>query len=380
MTIALHGNLRDFGMGEVFQLIGQQRKTGVLEVRGAQGEMELRFDAGGVVSAAPSTDRPDAALVEMIVRCGVVPRDRLDELERTADGEQSLVPQVVAAGLLDTEALREVEDLLTRETIFDLLRWEDGSFRFVSQAIEHDRPPERLLGAEQVLMDGLRMVDEWHAFASDLPGEQMVFRRRGSLEEYRLSAAGRAAPSTADAERVFMLVDGRSPVRRVIDLSRLGTFAAMRTLVHLARSGWIEPVRGMRDRTGRVASAAQASETRRRIAVAAPFALLAVLAILAWMRSAPEPAPFAIRASVLEQARTQMATAQWRSLLLAHRLATGHWAADLEEVAKWAGSAAGALTRSERDAYHVQGRAEGPIVLAPDRGSDPSNLSNRSKL
>ena len=58
MTVALHGNLRDFGIGEVFQLIGQQRKTGVLEVRGQQGEVELRFDAGGVVSAAPIGGAP----------------------------------------------------------------------------------------------------------------------------------------------------------------------------------------------------------------------------------------------------------------------------------------------------------------------------------
>ena len=90
MTVALHGNLRDFGIGEVFQLIGQQRKTGVLEVRGEQGEVELRFDSGGVVAAAPAAERPDAPLVEMIVRCGVVPRDRLAELEREAEANEPL--------------------------------------------------------------------------------------------------------------------------------------------------------------------------------------------------------------------------------------------------------------------------------------------------
>ena len=38
MAVALRGNLSDFGIGEVFQLIGQQRKTGVLEVDGATAE------------------------------------------------------------------------------------------------------------------------------------------------------------------------------------------------------------------------------------------------------------------------------------------------------------------------------------------------------
>jgi len=65
VTVALHGNLQDFGIGEVFQLIGQQRKTGVLEVRGEQGEVELRFDSGGVVAAD-----------------GVMVRDRATELDQ----------------------------------------------------------------------------------------------------------------------------------------------------------------------------------------------------------------------------------------------------------------------------------------------------------
>jgi hypothetical protein len=68
-------------------------------------------------------------------------------------------------------------------------------------------------------MDGLRMVDEWQAFNGEVPAETVVFRRRGSIEEYRHSPACRATPSPIEAERVFLLVDGRASVRRVIDLA-----------------------------------------------------------------------------------------------------------------------------------------------------------------
>jgi len=359
VTTALHGNLREFGIGEVFQLIGQQRKTGVLEVRGEQGEVELRFDAGGVVSAAPAAERPDASLVEMLVRCGLVPRDRLAEIERDAAANEPLAARIVAGGLLGAGPLREIEDLLTRDTIFELLRWDHGSFRFVAQPIAHDRDADELLGAEQVLMDGLRMVDEWHAFADELPGEQVVFRSRGSLEEYRHSPAARTAPSLPETERVYLLVDGRANVRRVVDLSRLGTFPAMRVLVHLARSGWIEPVRARRD-PELVATAAP--ERRRRFALVGPFALLLVLAGPAiWARRAPPSDGLDLRASALEKARAHAEVARWRALLVAHRLATGRWAGGLDEVAQWAG----ALTPSEA-AHYVGQRAEGPVVLAPE--------------
>ncbi len=51
MSMALHGNLRDFGIGEVFQLIGQQQKTGFLSVEGKDRELRIAFEQGSVVWA-----------------------------------------------------------------------------------------------------------------------------------------------------------------------------------------------------------------------------------------------------------------------------------------------------------------------------------------
>ena len=369
MTIALHGNLRDFGMGEVFQLIGQQRKTGVLEVRGEKGEVTLRFDTGGVVSASPVGASADEALIEMTVRCGLVPRDRLAAAASGADASLPSARHLIEAGLLSEESLREVEDLLTRETIFELLRWSDGSFRFVAQSIPHDRPVESLLGAEQVLMDGLRMVDEWQAFNGEVPAETVVFRRRGSIEEYRHSPACRATPSPIEAERVFLLVDGRATVRRVIDLSRLGTFGAMRILVQLARSGWIEAVRAASAVETSSVAPDPTSAVRRWVALLAPFALLAGIATIGLARSASERDAFDLGGDAVAEARTGFATARARALVLAYRAAEGRWPDGLESVARWLGDGSVALTPAERAAYYVGARAGGPIVLAPDLAS-----------
>jgi len=381
MTIALHGNLRDFGMGEVFQLIGQQRKTGVLEVRGQNSEVTLRFDAGGVVSAAPVGTRVDEALVEMIVRCGLVPRDRLAAIEVRHEASLPIAQRLVEDGLLGADSLREVEDLLTRETIFDLLLWLEGSFRFVAQPVLHDRPAESLLGAEQVLMDGLRMVDEWHAFTNEAPTERVVFRRRGSIEEYRHSPAVRAMTSPSEAERVFLLVDGRASVRRVIDLSRLGSFGAMRILVQLARAGWIEPVHARSATETSSAEPDPISATRRRVAMLAPFALLAGIAAIGFARSGSDRDGFDVGRDALERARTSFATQNARAMVLAYRAAEGHWPDGLESVAMWAGDGTAALTPAERGAYYVGASSEGPIVLAPDRslrvGEEALALPNR---
>jgi hypothetical protein len=371
MSIALHGNLRDFGMGEVFQLIGQQRKTGVLQVRGAEGEVELRFDGGCVVAAAPIGSYEEEPLGEMAVRCGVLPREKLADAERRrADGGGSLRPQLLAVGLAP-EVLLEIEDLLTRETLFGLLRWEDGSFRFVAQPIPHDRPADSLIAAEQVLMDGLRMVDEWSVFAQEVPAESTVYRRRGDIEEYRGSPAGRSAPDPADAEKLFLLLDGRSTVRRVIDLSRLGTFTGMRILVHLARAGWIEAVRTA-SASGLAGEAAGALAAARYWAArGVPLAVLGLLAVIAVAGGTAHRPGAPIARDALAAGRAGYAAVQLRALSLAERLARGRAPQSLAELRRWPDGDDSVLAHGRTGAYYLARRGAGGeaslVILAPER-------------
>ena len=131
MSVALRGNLKDFGIADVFQLIGQQRKTGVLEFNHKSQCVQLRFDSGAVVGAAPAGATPHDALGEMLARCGMLTRERVDDLLREcATSGQNLARLIESRGWLERPEIDEIEKLLTRETIFHLLRWTEGSFDF----------------------------------------------------------------------------------------------------------------------------------------------------------------------------------------------------------------------------------------------------------
>ncbi len=106
MRVSLRGNLQDFGIAEVFQLIGQQRKTGVLEIDGPS-RVRLAFDEGAVVWAAVAMKREHEALGQMLVRCGLLTRERLAEsLKKSGNTAQSLPALLVpgAAGFLARRA------------------------------------------------------------------------------------------------------------------------------------------------------------------------------------------------------------------------------------------------------------------------------------
>jgi hypothetical protein len=378
VSIALRGNLKDFGMAEVFQLIGQQAKTGVLEVSGEQGSVELRFDRGHVVSATPIGGGEYAALGDMLVRCGVITREKLEELQKECASSVQTLPRVARESEAVSRAdLAAIEDLLTRETIFDLLRWTGGSFHFRAESVSHERERGSLLGAEQILMDGLRMVDEWRTFAEQVPSPEVVFQRSGSFDAFRKRMQGESPRKVAVAEAVFALVDGRLPVRRVIDLSRLGSFEATRILAELRKAGCVAPLdpeqiahaRRRRLRAPLVAPLVAVRRVPALIALGLPFVLLALLLGVALLRRPARPAgPGApLPRAPLAEARAAFETRQVRNALEAYRLARGVWPDRLDDLVSEGFLDRAALTPASGRPYYYVRHGEDFLLLPPER-------------
>jgi len=368
VAVALRGNLEDFGIADVFQLIGQQRKTGILELSGEGGAVELRFDRGAVVSASPVRTPPDAALGEMLVRCGLLGPDQLEELQRESEAAAQRAPALaVERGWIDAAQLQEIEDLLTRETFFSVLRWRSGAFDFSAQAVEHSRPMESLLGAEQILMDGLRMLDEWQSLGHSIPSEHTLFAPVGDFAAWS-AEVGASATSLAIAERIFGLLDGRSDVRRIIDRSRLGTFEAVRALLELQRAGLAVIVASPAPEAGRATEAlvsAAPGIARAFFATVAPMALLLLAAALALFGRGAGVAPpgFPILRQPLAEARAEQAVRGLRHAVEAERFETGEWPRALDAL----GDARGPMAAAGGRPYYYALRSDGALLLAPER-------------
>ena len=373
MSEGLRGNLEDFGIAEVFQLIGQQRKTGSLEIIGNRDTVRVGFDRGAVVSAAPVGRHDHAALGEMLIRCGKLEREQLDALEPEAEASAQSVPRIaVARGWLAEEDLNQIEDLLTRETFFQILRWQEGSFHFKAREVEHHRQFESLLGAEQILMDGLRMIDEWQSFEEHVTSEDLVFVRVGDVGTYREAAQGESSEQLAMAQRMLSLVDGRLSVRRIIDLSLLGTFDAMRTLANLRRAGIIEPldIESMRE----LQRSSRPRLLRRENAGAwltgvVPLVVLAIVAILA-QGSAPTASNadgYLLRRSAFEAARESFASRRVRHAVETYRFIDGRWPQRLAQIEERGVVAGAPLAAPSGRPYYYIVREQGAVLLAPER-------------
>ena len=77
--MALEGTIKDFGLPDIFQLIGLQRKTGILTLTSDNETVTVSFENGMVVMADSNSKRLEDRLGNVLVKQGKLGKDRLDE-------------------------------------------------------------------------------------------------------------------------------------------------------------------------------------------------------------------------------------------------------------------------------------------------------------
>ena len=313
-----------------------------------------------------------AALGDLLGRTGLLTKDRLDAVEReSAKSAEPFQRLLVERAGVSAEQVQQIQELLNKETIFGLLRWRSGSFHFRPQTVQTPHESVRLLPAEEILMDGLRMLDEWRTLDADATDPDAVFRQSGELDVYDEWAAGDPPERKAAAARLFRAVDGHRSVRRLADFSREGTFETARLLTGLRRAGVIDvvdPSSLLRVRArGGVSELALQGATR--VGALAPFLLLAVFAFLIARPPAAEPShgPIVLDRDPAQAARSAFVTARLRNLSEVHRLATGQWPGSAEELVRKGWIEADALAAAGSGPYHWHHDGEDLFVLAPER-------------
>jgi len=327
--MSLQGILADFPVADVFQLIAQQRKTGVLEIERKGRTLLVFFLEGKVLSARPSETRPDGSLAGYLLRAGALSESALsDARKRQEQTLEPLVPTLLQQNLVARADLEEVSKLATDETIFELFLWDEGRFAFRAEDVQAG-PVDKPVPAEMVLLDALRMRDEWVSIQGWLPDLSVVVVPSVDVEGFRAKRASIEAGSGvsgADLEKLFTLANGRLAARRVIDLSRLGTFQGARGLVALIRNGGLRPEE-------REAEPEAPAERRRDRPPIAAFALLAVSAALAVGLFLAKPPPHPGRplpSDPVAELREGAATERIQAALEAHRWASGEYPDSLD--------------------------------------------------
>ena len=243
--MALQGTLKDFSITEIIQLIGQQLKTGVLKIRRSKDLVEIHFVDGMIVHVYSNYRGKKDLIGEILVKAQLITEEQLERvLKIQKDTLKYLGEILVELQLLTKDDVLKVISTQIYETIYDLFWWEDGNFNFDLKLVESYKKIPFALSTEQVLLNILRMVDEWSEIEKKVSSPHLVFKRVLTLEGKSIDALSPQSylkeKLNAEQELIYNLVDGTRTVQEIIDRSLLGKFNASEILVDLSEMGLIE--------------------------------------------------------------------------------------------------------------------------------------------
>ncbi len=187
----LSGTFATMPFADLLQWIGDTRRDGTLAVALEFEERYLRFSRGMIV--AYGSDDPMARdLGRLCLLSGLVDEPTLlAAVEAQARSQMPLGDVLVAEGIVKQEALDRVVRSHVEETTLGLFLWPDGRFSFSEQSgmLEETDwiPPEYHLDdpldVREILMEGMRRLDEWNRIVKVLPTDAVELHALGPAED-----------------------------------------------------------------------------------------------------------------------------------------------------------------------------------------------------
>lgn len=229
--MALEGSLKEFGLADILQLIYFQRKTGILTLEGRMDRVRLLFYEGNIVSAESKRRAEANRLGKVLVKKGLIKDEDLQGvLEEQKSTGAKIGNILIKKGLVEKEQIQEIVTSQITETVAQLFGWKEGIYEFSPQGVPVDKEIPVSLDTQHLLMEGLRIIDEWSLIEGKLTLDT-VFERTGKSD----------IELTPDEEEIIGFVDGESDVSIIVDASGMDNFQASKALVSLMEKGAIEP-------------------------------------------------------------------------------------------------------------------------------------------
>jgi hypothetical protein len=240
--VLLQGNLQEFSLPNIFQLVKMSAKSGALTIRRDGGSGKVFF-LNGTITYAYSQPQL-LPLGERLVKVGAITGAQLKQAlaaqKKSSDGSR-LGGILLEQGLIDRETLEQAVRAQIQDTAFTFFSWSDGEFEFAAEDTPAGEDVLVEMNVETVIMEGCRRIDEW----------ELIFEQLGSLERVPHLAYGEHVDEegsltlTAEEWRVVVHIDGRADINTILRDCGLDRFHGAKVIYSLFSSGLInvsEPV------------------------------------------------------------------------------------------------------------------------------------------
>jgi hypothetical protein len=233
--MALRGNLRDFTITQLLNLINLAQKTGTLVVDGPSEQAYVSFREGKLAYARVGQDDGSLALVLHKANKLTVNQYRaiVERAGRISDKELGLL--LINAGYLSQEEiLANLQGYFT-EIIRRLFTWVEGFFRFEGEMLPPDDRINVRLDLENIIIEGSRQLREWEQLQDEIPSLEMALKFTDRpLKNVNLSV---------EEWRVVSFINPKNTMKQIAQTNKMNDIEIRRIVYGLLQAGLVEIIR-----------------------------------------------------------------------------------------------------------------------------------------
>lgn len=249
--MAFKGTLKDFKVPDILQLISYQQKSGILTFTSNDGFITLIFEKGLIVGVDSFPKKLELRSGNVLVKQDLISEEMLERaLSIQKRTNQKVGEILLSMGLIGENTIAEALQTQATEIILSLFKWKKGEYNFkVMDFIDKSLKTIDPLPTDNIIMEGVQMLDEWPLIVEQIPDENMIFEP-SSIDSSRIEIIQEYDEPQGDDGKIYLtesetgvlkFINGKNTVINLVEMGLFNKYKIYKSIFNLKKKGIIQP-------------------------------------------------------------------------------------------------------------------------------------------
>jgi hypothetical protein len=236
--MALKGNLRDFSITQLLNLVNVARKTGTLIVERSPEQLFISFREGKLSYARDGSDGVGLTMVLYRARKLNAAQVRAINEKAGAMSDKELGLLLINSNYLTQQEILSSLQAHYLELVNRLFSWGEGLFRFDNDLLPPKDKIAVRIGLENIIIDGTRRIRERELLQDEIPSLEMAlkFNERPGVNLRSLNL-------NVDEWKVISFINPKNTIHQIAKATNKNDYEIRRIVYSFIQAGLVELVR-----------------------------------------------------------------------------------------------------------------------------------------
>lgn len=236
--MALKGNLRDFSITQLLNLVNVARKTGTLVVERSQEQVYVSFREGKLSYAHDGVEA--ASLIMVLYHARKLSAAQVRAINERSGGmsDKELGLLLINSNYLSQQEILNSLQAYYLNTVNRLFSWGEGLFHFDNDLLPPKDKITVRISLENLIIEGTRKMREWEQLQGEIPSLEMAlkFSQRPGVNLRNLNLS-------ADEWKVISFVNPKNTIHQIAKATNKNDLEIRRIVFSFIQAGLVEMVR-----------------------------------------------------------------------------------------------------------------------------------------